>query len=93
MGNNDTDGLTAILPSGHLEQLSWWLIEKETHHWQCIDFFLFYQAPSSQTFSSVLTLNFDLRAEQEVTVNASPAHLSHQHVHTHIYILEHTYIR
>lgn len=39
MGNDDTDGLTASLPSGHLEQLSWWLIEKETHHWPCIDFF------------------------------------------------------
>lgn len=39
MGNDDTDGLTAILPGGHLEQLTWWLIEKETCHWPWIDFF------------------------------------------------------
>lgn len=67
MGNDDTDGLTANLPSGHLEQLSWWLIEKETHHWPCIDFFFFYREPSPflrlpvvGSFSIVLTLNFDL---------------------------------
>lgn len=70
MGNDDTDGLTANLPSGHLEQLSWWLIEKETHHRTRIDFFFFFftgEHPPPLRFSVVgsfsiaLTLNFDLR--------------------------------
>lgn len=64
MGNDDTDGLTAILPSGHLEQLSWWLIEKENNHRPNIDFC---QGPSPPlslhpvaSFYIVLTLNLDL---------------------------------
>lgn len=57
MGNDDTDGLTAILPGGHLEQLTWWLIEKETCHWPWIDFFFF--STQTQELRATWTLTFD----------------------------------
>ncbi len=87
MGNDDTDGLTANLPSGHLEQLSWWLIEKETHHRPCIDFLPGESPPplSDSLQSDPLascspwTLTWE-RVELEVTVNALLAHLQYQYV-------------
>jgi len=74
LGNDDPDGLTADSPSGHLEQLSRRLIEKQKHHRRRIDSFFFFpcciyresilffflRLPPVGSFSVVLPLTFDL---------------------------------
>lgn len=85
MGNDDTDGLTAKLPSGHLEELSSWLIEKETHHRPCIDFYWeptpSLRVPIVRSFNIMLTLNFDRREWNWRSLSMSLSHISTMSMH------------